>query len=260
LTKPKRLITAALEGDENAAGRSLQRQDRSWSGRDLSRFIAPDLLGRGLPGPRGTWLRRPHPGEVDMVNGLLNHADDELEPWAVEAIDSGALSSLHHGVFYGRPLDELADELSQGGPGTLMSGLTIVLVAVDPGRTLVGAIQMAPPFKLLTSTSGMPRERMLAATHVMMKITGIGVMPSRRGTGVGRALTKSAADLAWRIGYRVVYGQFGISSGLDEFFSSCGFDIVSPSDGIAFSPYDLPFGIMPQPGNQFFVSRYDEGM
>lgn len=256
----KRLITEALEGDENAAGRSPQRQDRPWSGRDLSRFIAPDLLGRGLPGPGGTWLRRPHPGEVDMVNALLSHADDELGPWAAEAIDSGALSSFHHGVFYGRPLDELAEELSQGGMGTLMSGLTIVLVAVDPGRTLVGAVQAAPPFELLTSVRAMPRERMLAATHVMMKITGVGVMPSRRGAGVGHALTKSAADLAWRIGYRVVYGQFGISSGLDKFFSSCGFDIVSPSEGITFTPYDMPFGIMPQPGNQFFVSRYDEGM
>ena len=101
-----------------------------------------------------------------------------------------------------------------------MSGLTIVLVAVDPDRALVGAVQATPPFELLTGIRGMPRERMLAATHVMMKITGIGVMPSRRGAGVGRALTRSAADLAWRIGYRVVYGQFGISSGLDKFFSS----------------------------------------
>jgi GNAT superfamily N-acetyltransferase len=256
----KTLIAAALEGDESAAGRSPQRQDRPWSGSDLRRFIAPDLLGRGLPGPSGTWLRRPHPGEADMVNGLLNHADDALEPWAAEAIDSGTLSSIHHGAFYGRSLDELAGELSQGGPDTVMSGLTIVLVAVDPSRRLVGAIQMAPPFKLLTSIREMPRQQMLAATHVMMKITGVGVVPSRRGAGIGRALTRSAADLAWRIGYRVVYGQFAISSGLDKFFASCGFDIASPSDGITFIPYDMPFGVMPQAGNQFFASRYDEGM
>jgi GNAT superfamily N-acetyltransferase len=236
-------------------------QTRVWTLKDVKRLIAPDLLIRGLPGPGGIWLRGPHPGEAGKVNEILKCAGDELGQPTSDAINAGTLTSMLMGLLKDRPLDDLAKELYLGGPDKMMSGFTIVLVAVDPSRRLIGAIQAAPPFELLMSirTRRISRAQKQAAVSTMMKITGIGVAPSHQRRGVGSALTKAVTDLCWRFGYRVVYGQCGASSGLDRFFMSCDFNVLSPVEGITFAQYGLPLGIMPVPGNRFFVTYYDEG-
>jgi GNAT superfamily N-acetyltransferase len=239
-------------------GRATSRSSSSFS-RNRHRFIAPDLLLQGLPGPGGTWIRRPRPGEHNAINELLWDADDELAPWIIDAIDDCTLSCTLTGMLTGQPLEDLATELCRGGPEAFMSGFTVVLVAATPDRRLIGAIQASPPVQLLEEVGqrGIPAARQRAGAAAIIKISGIAVAPSHRGTGVGKSLATAASDLSWRTGRQLVYGQFRAGHGLDRFFTSCGFDICDDRTAIDLTSYGVPAVITPQPGNQFFASHFD---
>jgi GNAT superfamily N-acetyltransferase len=142
---------------------------------------------------------------------------------------------------------------------TLMSGLTIVLVATTPDRQLIGAIQAAPPFQLLDELGhqGIAAAQLRAGAAIIAKISGVAVEPSHRSTGIGKALTSSAQDLCWRLGRQLVYGQSPADPRLSRFFASCGFSICDRLTAIDLAPYGVPAVITPQPGNQFFASHFD---
>ena len=227
--------------------------------RRYERIAAPALMGQGLPGPAGTWIRRPRPGEHSVISDLLSVAGDELAPWIEEAITDCTLSSTAVGMLKGRPLEELATELASGGVDAFMSGSTVVLVAATPDRKLAGAIQAAPPFQLLTELGGQgisPLQQRAGAAAIA-KISGVAVAPSHRQTGIGRALTTSVLDLSWRLGRQLVYGQFRADAGLSRFFASCGFTVWTPQTALSLVGYGVPAVITPEPGNQFFVSDFE---
>jgi len=227
--------------------------------RYFQRRIAPELMGQGLPGPGGTWIRRPRPGEHHAVRELLNIAGDELSPWTANAINNCTLSFAMIGMLIGRPLEDIATELDAGGPETFSSGLTIVLVAVTPDRRVVGTVQASPPFLLLheLAARGVAAAQQQAGAATIAKISGVAVTPVHRGAGIGRALISSAVNLCWCLGRRLVYGQFPEDPRLSRFFASCGFGICDPQTAINLAPYGIRSVITPQAGNQFFATHFD---
>jgi GNAT superfamily N-acetyltransferase len=234
-------------------------RDRASIPRYFQRRVAPELMAQGLPGPAGTWIRRPRPGEDQAIGDLLDDAGDELAPWIADAINNCTLSSALAGMLTNRQPEELATELLRGGKETFMSGLTIVLVAVTPDRRLIGAIQVSPPFRLLDELGdrGIVAARQRAGAATIAKISGVAVAPLHRSTGIGRALTSSALDLNWRLGRQLVYGQFQADPRLSRFFASCGFSICDPLTAIDLASYGVPAVITPQPGNQFFATEFE---
>jgi GNAT superfamily N-acetyltransferase len=234
-------------------------RDRASFPRYFQRRVAPELMAQGLPGPVGTWIRRPRPGEGHAISDLLDDADDELAPWIADAINNCTLSSALAGILTHRQPEELATELLRGGKKTFLAGLTIVLVAVTPNRKLIGAIQVSPPFRLLDELGdhGIVAAQQRAGAATIAKISGVAVAPPHRGTGIGRALISSALDLSWRLGRQLVYGQFQADPRLSRFFASCGFSICDPLTAIDLAPYGVPAVITPQPGNQFFATRFE---
>jgi GNAT superfamily N-acetyltransferase len=159
------------------------------------------------------------------------------------------------------PIEETALRLFHGGAETLISGFSIVLVAVNNDARIVGVTQLAPPFALLSSikTPYVSNEHKRLATVTVMKISGIGVSQSYRGRGIGRALATQASELSWRCGYRLLYGQYMPESGLARFLRSCGFEVSAQDDeGIRLDQYGLPrTGIRPEPAHKFFVAHRD---
>jgi GNAT superfamily N-acetyltransferase len=226
-----------------------------WRGERYFRIGAPELVTQGLPGPDGTWLRLPHPGETAEVSELLGHADDELAPWAAAAIEAGTLSFIFTGLIHDRPIEDIAAELVEGGPSTMLAGQTVVLVAVDRDRRLVGAVQARPQAEFFVH-NGLTQSQKRDSAVVLKMITGVGVTPSRRNRGIGQALTRASVAVAWRSGCRLIFGQFSASSGLGRFFASCSFQIVDQLSTISLTSSGLPAEIRPQPGHQLFASRY----
>ena len=139
----------------------------------------------------------------------------------------------------------------------MVSGFTIVLVAIDPDRQVIGAIHTAPPFHILMRIRDAPKSELYSTAAVVRQITGIAVLPSQRRTGVGSALMRYTEALSWRAGCRLLYGQFDIDLALKKFFTSCGFKTLLPREGIKFTPYGSNVGIMPRPGAMFFASHYE---
>ena len=251
-------VSPAQAPGSKPANRAASRDTASFP-RYFQRRVAPELMAQGLPGPAGTWIRRPRPGEDQAISELLDGAGDELAPWTADAINTCTLSSALAGVLTHRPLEELATELLRGGVETFMSGFTIVLVAVTPDRKVIGAIQASPPFRLLDELGdqGIAAAQQRAGALTIAKISGVTVAPSHRSTGIGKALTSSALDLSWRLGRQLVYGQFQADPRLSRFFASCGFSICDPLTAIDLAPYGLPAVITPQRGNQFFATHFE---
>jgi GNAT superfamily N-acetyltransferase len=221
---------------------------------------APELLKGGLPGPRGTWIRMPQPGEVQSVSEILHMAGDELPPWEADAIRSFTLTSILSGVFQSKPLMELAEEVVRGGVGRTLSGHSVVFVAVNDERQVVGAIRSGPPYETISAFTGTTRSEKQRAQIIIAKITGLAVLPDWRGMGIGKRLTRYVSALSWRVGCRLLYGQFDEASGLDKFFVSCGFDVTPRGEGLLLPDVirGRVRGILPEPGNRFFVRQYDE--
>jgi hypothetical protein len=256
---PAATRTAASPTRLPEPARRVTSRGRASFPRDFERRAAPELMGQGLPGPAGTWIRCPRPGENNAISDLLDPAGDDLAPWIVEAIDNCTLSSTLAGMLKDRPLEELATELLRGGMETFMSGLTIVLVATTPDRKLVGAIQASPPFHLLDELGdqGIGAAQQRAGAAAIAKISGVAVASSHRRTGIGRALATSASDLSWRLGRQLVYGQFHADPRLSRFFASCGFTICDSLTALDLTAYGVPAVITPEPGNQFFASHFE---
>jgi GNAT superfamily N-acetyltransferase len=260
-TAPGRSITVPLSREPGTGRKSWTTRQESQAKQELRRLTAPQLLRKGLPGPPGIWIRPPHPGESGTVERLLHSSDDSLDPSVNSAIENGSLSSILRSLLQDDPIEETALRLSQGGAEAMISGFTIVLVAVNNDARIVGAVQLAPPFVLLSNLKPpyVSNQHKQHAAVTIMKISGIGVSQPYRGRGIGRALATHASDLSWRCGYRLLYGQYKPASGLARFLHSCGFEVSAQDDeGIRLDQYGLPHtGIRPEPAHRFFVAHRD---
>jgi hypothetical protein len=220
---------------------------------------APELFNGGLPGPMGTWIRVPQPHEVGSVNAILGMAGDELAPWEADAIRSFTLTSILRGVFESRPLEEQAEELVRGGAEQMLAGFSMIFVAVNYERQVVGVIHSRPPLEMISAMPGLSRQERQRAQMVISKITGVGVLPDWRQMGIGKRLSRYLSAITWNSGCRLLYGQFAVPSGLSNFFVSSGFDVLSMDEGILLPLGDRKIvrGIKPEAGNSFFARRFE---
>jgi GNAT superfamily N-acetyltransferase len=203
-------------------------------------------------------LRPARSGEAGKVNRLLKLAGVELNPYLVEGIGDGSLSSaLIRAAESGKEevLRELVVAARAGDPNLAMAGLATVVVAEDARGVPVGAAVALPPFRVFAdaANAGLSPPRALVGLAGVAKIKGVAVAKDARGAGIGSALVGHCTRRYLSLGYFLVYGQLRTGSGLETYYPRLGFEVLAASEAISLDALSLPMQIKPEPGEQLFT-------
>lgn len=192
------------------------------------------------------------------MNRFLGLAGVELNIYLLEAVEDGTISSaLIREVESGESevLQELASASERGDPNLALPGLSTVVVAEGADGALVGAALALPPFAVFTraANSGLPAPLALAGLSAVVKIKGLGVAEHARGAGIGSALVGYCTKRYLSLGYRLVYGQIRVGSGLETYYLRLGFEVLAAGKAASLNALSLPFAINPEPGERLII-------
>jgi len=216
--------------------------------------VTADRLVSGWAGPGGTHVRLARPGDVEQLTGLLALAGIPLDPVVGAVIEAGTVAStlllgLDHGLD-GVP-GPLAEAAAAGRAGEVMSELVFVLVAEDRDGAVRGVLQAVPPDNVLNDgiKAGVPVLHAMAGATKIAKIRAVAVAEDARGTGIGETLIRRTVRTYLQLGFLVIYGQFPVGSGLEEYYARQGFTVLDEGQDIDLRRIGLPILIRTDPSD-----------
>ncbi|GAA3144171.1 GNAT family N-acetyltransferase [Planomonospora alba] len=225
--------------------------------------ITPERLARGWSGPNGTKIRTLADGEADRWLELLELAGVEHEDVLLSALRGGALGwLLPLGLSAGRKAMkhrflETVLERTEEAAAHAMAGLSVPLIVQDRDGHLIGAlnaVSLPPPVVASAADRGVPFEVMIEALTTVVKIRAVAVDEQARGQGIGSALLTRCLQVYFQLGFHLAYGHFRAGSGLEVFYSGCGFDVLAEQSVLDFGVYlGLPFRLLPEEGERIFA-------
>jgi hypothetical protein len=219
-----------------------------------ARIMTADRLLQGSSGPGGTRIRLARPGDTGQVTRLLELVGIGLDPVVGAVIEAGtAASTLLLGLDHGadamvRPLGEA---VAAGRPEDAMPGLIWVLVAEGRDGSLHGVLLAVPPTNLLADgiQGGVPVPAAVAGAARIAKVRAVAVAEDARGSRLGETLIKRTVRTYLHLGFRLIYGQFSIGSGLETYYARQGFTVLDEGQVIDLRRMNLPVIIRSDPSD-----------
>lgn len=215
-------------------------------------------LADGLAGPSGTRIRLARPEDAVKFGELLLLATDQVEQEHIEGVATGRCGAwLMDALAEGdesltKPLVLAATE---GRLQKAALALSLPLVAQDRDGAIVGALLALPPGKMVQTIeeAGFEHHALLAMLK-FVKIKGLAVAESARGSGVGGALLKRCAQVYWQLNFIFLYGGFDVDRELGPYYARQGFTVLNPgeTEDVGFVLTGRSIGLGAGPGEQLF--------
>lgn len=132
-----------------------------------------------------------------------------------------------------------------------MPGLIWALVAQGRDGSLRGVLLAVPPTNVLGGgiDGGVPVPAVVAGAARIAKLRAVAVMEDARGNGLGTTLIKRTVRTYRHLGFRPVYGQFSIGSGLEVYYARQGFTVLDEGQAIDLRRMNLPIIIRTDPAD-----------
>ena len=145
----------------------------------------------------------------------------------------------------------LAEAMAAGRPETAMPGLIWVLVAEGRDGSLCGVLQAGPPTNVLVDGihGGVPVAAAVVGAAKIVKVRAVAVAEAARGNGLGETLIKRTVRTYLQLGFRLIYGQFSIGSGLETYYARQGFTVLDEGQVIDLRRMNLPIIIRTDPSD-----------
>jgi GNAT superfamily N-acetyltransferase len=216
--------------------------------------MTSDRLLKGSSGPGGTRIRLARPGDIGQVTRLLELVDLRLDPAVGTVIEAGAVAStLLLGLDHGSDamLHPLGEALAADRPEDAMPGLIWVLVAEGRDGSLHGMLLAVPPTNVLGDgiQGGVPVPAVVAGAARITKLRAVAVVEEARGSRLGETLIKRTVRTYRQLGFRLIYGQFSIGSGLETYYARQGFTVLDEGQNIDLRRMNLPIIIRSDPSD-----------
>ena len=96
---------------------------------------------------------------------------------------------------------------------------------------------------------GLPVPAVMAGAGKIAKIRAVAVAENARGNGLGETLIKRTVRTYRHLGFRLIYGQFSIGSGLETYYARQGFTVLDEGQGIDLRRMNLPIIIHTDPSD-----------
>ena len=216
--------------------------------------MTADRLLKGSSGPGGTRIRLARPGDAAQVARLLELVDIRLEPAVGEVIENGTVAStlllgLDHGA--NAMLRPLTEAVAADRPEDAMPALIWVLVAEGRDGSVHGVLQAGPPTNVLTDgiQGGVTVPAAVAGAATITKVRAVAVAEAARGNRLGETLIKRTVHTYLHLGFRLIYGQFPIGSGLETYYARQGFTVLDEGQVIDLRRINLPIIIRTDPSD-----------
>lgn len=214
--------------------------------------MTADRLVKGSSGPGGTRIRLARPGDTAQVARLLELVGIRLDPAVGAAIDTGTVAAtLLLGLDHGAEamLRPLTEAVAADRPDEAMPGLVWVLVAQGPDGSLHGVLLAVPPTNVLADgiQGGIPVPAAVAGAVKITKVRAIAVAQDARGNRLAETLIKRTVGTYLHLGFRLIYGQFPIGSGLETYYARQGFTVLDEGQVIDLRRMNLPIIIRTDP-------------
>src|SRR5438034_6696420 len=118
-------------------------------------------------------------------------------------------------------LAPLARAVAADRPEQAMPGLVLVLVAEEQCGFLRAVLQAVPPDNVLADAvqAGVPVLNAVVAAAKFAKIRAVAVAEDARGHGIGETLIRRTVRTYLQLGFRLIYGQFPVGSGLEKYYA-----------------------------------------
>jgi GNAT superfamily N-acetyltransferase len=219
--------------------------------------VPPATAGRlvgGWAGPGGTHIRLARHGDTEQITGLLALAGIPLDPVVGAVIEAGTVAStLLLGLDHGPEgmLRPLAEAVAADRPDEAMPGLVLVLVAEDRDGFVRGVLQAVPPDNVLADgiKAGVPVLNAVVGATKVAKIRAVAVAEDARGNGIGETLIRRTVRTYLQLGFLLIYGQFPVGSGLEEYYARQGFTVLDEGQDIDLRRINLPILIRTDPSD-----------
>jgi GNAT superfamily N-acetyltransferase len=222
--------------------------------------VTADRLVSGWAGPGGTHVRLARQGDTEQITGLLALAGIALDPVVAAVIEAATVAStLLQGLDQGAEgmLAPLARAVAADRAEQAMPGLVLVLVAEDRCGFLRAVLQAVPPDNVLADAvqAGVPVLNAVVAATKFAKIRAVAVAEDARGHGIGETLIRRTVRTYLQLGFRLIYGQFPVGSGLEKYYARQGFTVLDEGQDIDLRRINLPILIRTDPSDpeQLFV-------
>jgi GNAT superfamily N-acetyltransferase len=216
--------------------------------------VTADRLVSGWAGPGGTHIRLARPRDIEQITGLLALAGIRLDPVVRAVIEAGTVAStLLLGLDHGPEgmLGPLAEAVAADRPYEGMPGLVFVLVAEDRDGSMCGVLQAVPPDNVLADgiKAGVPVLNAVVGASKVAKIRAVAVAEDARGNGIGETLIRRTVRTYLQLGFLLIYGQFPVGSGLEEYYARQGFTVLDEGQDIDLRRINLPILIRTDPSD-----------
>lgn len=140
----------------------------------------------------------------------------------------------------------------------------MLLVADHPDQGVVGALLAYPPASVIMQATQSAAMFGYSADEVMhtmrtgftetIRIKALVVAKDQRGKGIGAALQDHCIRTYDKAGFQLIYGQLVTAERLAPFYSSRGFTVLEPDEGVRLDRvFGVNFGFGPGPGEQLFA-------
>jgi GNAT superfamily N-acetyltransferase len=219
-----------------------------------ARPVTADGLLKGSSGPGGTRIRLARPGDSGQVTRLLELVDLPLDPAVGAVIEAGTVAStlllgLDHGA--DAMLHPLGEAVAADRPEDAMPGLIWVLVAESWDGSLDSVLLAVPPANVLVDgiAGGVPVPAVTAGAARIAKLRAVAVAEDARGNGLGETLIKRTVRTYRQLGFRLIYGQFSVGSGLEAYYARQGFTVLDEGEVIDLRRMNLPIIIRSDPSD-----------
>jgi GNAT superfamily N-acetyltransferase len=219
---------------------------------DLSAEISPGITARLVKAE-----------ELDRFNELLMLAGIEQDDYLSELLQADGLSAAvlagaeHGPEAFRRELGRwMAPDPSAAGHAA-----TLAMVAVTVDDEIVGAILAHPPWNVIQqyvearpwASKQEGFQALLSGVMGVVKLKALGVDPNWRGQRIGAGLVNRFREIYLACEYFYLYGQFRRDTGLADFYTSHGFDILPVEQPLdLWVVFGVGGGIFPEPGEQIF--------
>ena len=213
-------------------------------------------LKHGVLQHSGMRIRLARPADLEAVQRLLPMAEPSLAEEGTQMLDHPMLgAAILRALQRGRPRPSLADVPSRN-PYDLTIALSLLLVAEDERRTVVGVLMALPPVRILGQflQAGVPLPDILAAAQTVIKLKAVAVEPAARGRGIGTALINLCVELYTGLRWRAIYGQIDKRSQLEPYYTQLGFAVLRPREGLDLQHLaSFPLAVFPLGGERLFI-------
>ncbi|GIL29156.1 GNAT family N-acetyltransferase [Actinocatenispora comari] len=220
--------------------------------------IRADRLVDGWDGPSDTRIRLARPDDVAQMRESIDAEGLLLDDAVARDLTAGRTSqSILRGLHAGPDamLRPLAEAASASDPGRAMPGLVLPLVAQDSQGRLAGTLVCVPPGNVMSEAAerGIPVPLAMLGAARIAKVQTLTVAPAARGQRLGQALLRRAMRIFFQLDYFLIYGQFGVGTGLGAYYQRLGFRVHDEGAQFDLDRMSLPVVLGAVPGEQLFT-------